>query len=260
MSIKIPSKNSLESKEETMEILLARSLFYQVLSFLYRHPSSIRNCLMFKKDIPMLLRAMETFPFLQKNFLRETLKKIKRVLEEITYEEWKYHYEYCFGHTAHGSVPAYELEYGEEHNFRQPQELGDIAAFYHAFGLLVNKNVHERVDHVSVECEFMHYLLFKEVYAIEHDDEQKILVVRNASRRFLSQHLGRWLPSFSRRLSRYLGEGLMKYVADFSFDFIVQDCQWMKVDVGPEDLAIRSVQQQEPGCASCMINSKMWGT
>src|SRR5574341_203333 len=40
-----------------------------------------------------------------------------------------------FGHTARGPIPPYETEYGNEALFQQPQELGDLMGFYHAFGL-----------------------------------------------------------------------------------------------------------------------------
>jgi TorA maturation chaperone TorD len=177
-------------------------------------------------------------------------------LKVVTLREWTEQYERCFGHTAHSKVPPYELEYGEEHSHRQPQELADIAAFFHAFGLQVSQQAHERVDHISVECEFMSFLLYKEDYALEHDGEEKAMICRQASVDFLSRHLGRWAVSFALRLSQHAGQTLMGRIGDFAFSFINRDCQLCGVQAGPSDLPVRLIQEkEETGCTSCSLAS-----
>ena len=72
-----------------------------------------------------------------------------------------------FGHTVRGPVPPYETEYGAEGLFLQPQEMGDIGGFLRAFGLAVHPSSHERIDHISCECEFLCFLCQKEAYALD---------------------------------------------------------------------------------------------
>ena len=54
--------------------------------------------------------------------------------------------------------PPYETLFGNDHVFAQSHVMGDIAGFYKAFGVELSKDIHERLDHLSVEFEFMHFL------------------------------------------------------------------------------------------------------
>ena len=113
-----------------------------------------------------------------------------RVLKLVTVKESSLlslvaSYQRLFGHTALGVVSPYETEYGNEALFQQPQEMGDLAGFYRAFGPRLDTTEHERLDHISCECEFMLFLALKEVYALEHNDMAMLEETRKASRLFL---------------------------------------------------------------------------
>ncbi len=235
-----------------IEELLARSHLYQILAFLFRHPSAAQSGFSMKEELPHWREAVDKVRLPEKIRFKGAFKRLVRTLQKTSPPEWIRQFEFCFGHTVQGPVPNYELEYGEEHTHRQPQQLGDITAFYHAFGLQVKTMVHERADHISVECEFLGYLLYKEAYASQNDGEEKALICREAARRFLSEHLGCWLPSFSAKLAKVAGQGLMKEAADFALTFILQDCQKSGISPGPADLPVRIVQTNEDsGCVTC---------
>ena len=70
--------------------------------------------------------------------------------------------------------PPYETLFGNDHVFGQSYTMGDIAGFYNAFGLQLSQDIHERLDHLSVELEFIHYLAYKESYALLHDGKEKL--------------------------------------------------------------------------------------
>jgi len=57
--------------------------------------------------------------------------------------------------------PPYETLFGNDHVFGQAHVMGDIAGFYKAFGVELSRDIHERMDHLSVELEFMHFLAYK---------------------------------------------------------------------------------------------------
>ena len=104
----------------------------------------------------------------------------------------------AFGVT--GSL-CYETEYGLPHEFRQAQELADIAGFYRAFGFTFEGKIHERPDFLASELEFMHILALKEAYAIEARRSDQAEICVEAERKFLQDHLGRWIGLFAERFT-----------------------------------------------------------
>lgn len=148
-------------------------------------------------------------------------------------------YRCLFGHTAHGSVPPYETEYGSEALFQQPQELGDLAGFYLAFGLTLNPAEHERADHVSCEFEFLSFLALKEAYALETGDTSMLEEVRKAARLFLRDHLGRFEPAFARKLVTEGRESFYGNLGELCLRFVTVECARLGVPLGPENLSLR---------------------
>jgi len=124
---------------------------------------------------------------------------------EMTLDTLQTQHREVFGLT--GSL-SYETEFGLPHEFRQSQELADIAGFYHAFGFRTGAAVRERPDHLATELEFMYLLALKEAYAAENAlvDEAEICI--DAQRKFLEDHLARWIGPFCRSLERSTDERL----------------------------------------------------
>lgn len=147
-----------------------------------------------------------------------------------------------FGHTAHGAVPPYETEYGVEALFQQPQELGDLMGFYRAFGLTVNTGEHERPDHVSCECEFLCFLALKEAYALERGEASMLEETRKATRLFLRDHLGRFLPAFTKKLVREDPGGFYGLLGGLCHGFVTQECARFGVALGPDNLSLRPAE------------------
>ena len=244
--------------QSEIDQLLARSFIYQMISFLLRPPSPETDDFQMAEEAPECRKAIDALDFPQKSHLKNSLELLIQSLQQITSQQWLSSYQTCFGHTAYGPVPIYELEYGEEHSHRQPQQLADISAFYHAFGLKMNEKVYERVDHAAVECEFMQYILLKEAYALTYGQEEKALICRGASERFLRDHLGLWVPSFCLKLAQYDRYPFMKNTAHFVLNFISQDCQKFGITPGPADLPLRAVvESQDEGCVDCSISQKL---
>jgi DMSO reductase family type II enzyme chaperone len=148
-------------------------------------------------------------------------------------------YRALFGHIARGPIPPYETEYGNEALFQQPQELGDLMGFYHAFGLTVKLAAHERPDHISCECEFLSFLTMKEAYALEHGETEMLQETRKAERLFLKDHLGRFLPAFAKKISREERSGFFSALAEFCLRFVTHESARLKVPLGEINLALR---------------------
>jgi putative dimethyl sulfoxide reductase chaperone len=148
-------------------------------------------------------------------------------------------YRALFGHTARGSVAPYETEYGNEALFQQPQELGDLMGFYHAFGLTVRLDRHERPDHISCECEFLSFLAMKEAYALEHSDTEMLADTIKAQKLFLRDHVGRFLPTFARQLGREDTAGFYAQLADLCLRVVSLEANRLGIRLGAANLPLR---------------------
>ncbi|MCP9455950.1 MAG: molecular chaperone TorD family protein [Nitrospira sp.] len=129
--------------------------------------------------------------------------------------------------------PPYETLFGNDHVFAQSHVMGDIAGFYRAFGLELSKDIHERLDHLSVEFEFMHFLAYKESYSRCHDGPEKTAIVVEAQKKFVKNHIGRWVPLFCRMLAKKADVGLFKLMADVTAEWIDFETAFLGVTPQP---------------------------
>lgn len=172
--------------------------------------------------LDLAVRRAQLYAFLADAFLYprqnwlDLLPEMEVILRELSIEvhtpdarngtlaELRAEYRRLFG--VSGSL-CYETEYGLPHEFRQSQELADLAGFYRAFGLRMGGAVRERPDHLAVELEFLYLLSLKEALAIQDNDQERISICREAQRNFLCDHLGRWIGWFVRALERAASGG-----------------------------------------------------
>ncbi len=129
--------------------------------------------------------------------------------------------------------PPYETLFGNDHVFAQSHVMGDIAGFYKAFGVELSKDIHERLDHLSVEFEFMHFLTYKESYSRCHDGVEKTEIVVDAQKKFVKNHIGRWVPLFCRMLAKKADAGLFKIMADCMSEWMDFEVAFLGVNPQP---------------------------
>lgn len=187
--------------------------------------------------------------------LADSAEKLIAALAPSGLEAFSDSYLVVFGHAARGPCPMNEIEYGtlKADSLFQPHRLADLNAFYRTFGLDEAEDAGERPDHICLELEFMSVIAAKEAYALEHQlDADQLLVVRDAQKKFLREHLGHWLPAFTRRLECEAGIGTLATLAEFTREFILCECARFKVTPGSEDLRLRPVDEAaERMCDSC---------
>jgi TorA maturation chaperone TorD len=171
---------------------LARSHVYRVAALAFRHPDA---------DALPALRRLTAAPDLAGWLappVAAALAALHAALAATTADELLAEHVRTFGHVMLPDCALYETAAGSDGDgFRQSQALADLAGFYRAFGLTVAV---DRVDHVAVELEFMHYLAYREAYALERHGPEAVAVLRDAQQRFLAEHLGAWGPALARTL------------------------------------------------------------
>ncbi len=156
-----------------------------------------------------------------------------------------------FGHTVRGGAPPYELEWGANEGLLAPHHLADLGAFYRAHGLAPARGA-ERSDHVATECEFVHFLAFKEGCAEAAGHADHAAACREAASLFLAAHLGRCVPAFVAALRREAGDGPYGAAAAFLAALSEHDAREFGVRLGDAALPLRSVStEDEIACISC---------
>ncbi len=155
-----------------------------------------------------------------------------------------------FTHSISKECPPYETEYGEAHVFMQTADLGDIQGFYRAFGLSPHALAHERPDQLGFELEFMAFLAAKEsVFPGEGAD-----ICRDASAKFLRDHLGHWTPAFCARLARRAEGGLYEQLARLLKAWMSAEMKHHGIDPGDLrtlDLKPPSFDPETSDCSTC---------
>jgi TorA maturation chaperone TorD len=115
-------------------------------------------------------------------------------------------YERVFGLVSSKECPPYESEYCRQtFSVYRSQHMADVAGCYRAFGLQPSRDRPERQDHLSLELEFMAWLLVKQRHAVQSGGPQaaeRAAVCRDAQRLFVEQHLAWWVPAFALALRR----------------------------------------------------------
>jgi len=233
-----------------VERALARSKIYLLLSWSYLYPED-DEFLEYLQSGEFVEDGRAALENLNKSLedkggpeAQEQLLAISRHLDNI--EEWvdaegsnwklqdlRDDHRRVFSNVISLDCPPYETLFGNDHVFGQSYTMGDIAGYYSAFGLQLSSDIHERIDHLSVELEFIHYLAYKESYALIHDGPEKLKTVVDAEKRFVKEHVGRWVPLFSGMLKRKADFGFYKALADFTSDWVDFEVGYLAVTPQP---------------------------
>jgi TorA maturation chaperone TorD len=112
-----------------------------------------------------------------------------------------------FGMTSRDCSP-YETEYHSvDDTFFRTQQMADVAGFYRAFGLDFAGQAHDRADHISLELDFVAFLLMKKRLAAASaasapTSSEQADTCHQARVSFLRDHLCWWTPAFAHLLAR----------------------------------------------------------
>ncbi|GMR09280.1 MAG: hypothetical protein BMS9Abin28_0098 [Anaerolineae bacterium] len=128
--------------------------------------------------------------------LWETLSQLQES-PSIAIEE-----EYTRLFLANAFAPPYESFYLDQQGHVRGVIAVQLEREYASAGLAPSPSLKEPTDHIAVELEFMSYLCDLEAQALESEDLDTANEVSQRQSRFLSTHLGRWVPAFARQVQK----------------------------------------------------------
>ena len=202
----------------SIDVAVRRAQVYRFLADAFLYPTED-----WTQDLPLLAKALRELnaPVLELEVSSPGAAALRAEHRRV------------FGLT--GSL-CYETEYGLPHEFRQSQELADLAGFYRAFGFTLGGPVHERPDHAAAELEFMYALTLKEAQAAESGFDDQVEVCADAERKFLGAHLATWIDLFAEALERLAARGPYIRLARFAAAFVRSDAERLGLAWEPRPL------------------------
>jgi len=239
-----------------VENLLTRSAMYQILSACFLYPAEKNLEILKNPDFQdYATNLIKSYEGIDTGVeLKRCLNEVQKAYSDTSVEALQRIYNRIVGHTISKECPLFETQYGAAHVFQQVHELGDIQGFYKAFGLDVSDVERERCDHVSVELEFMHFLLYKQAYALENHGDEKAQVCVDAQKKFLKEHVGKWVPLFAILFGRKAEEGFYYALSALAKEFLRLEMKLMDVKTEmfkESDLNQEMVAGARDECLSC---------
>jgi TorA maturation chaperone TorD len=104
----------------------------------------------------------------------------------------------------------------------------DAVRHYRKAGVEMDPDQKDMPDHISVELEFMYFLITKEIEAYRNANKEEALRHLNTQSAFIKQHLGAWTPKFVKDLKDGAKNQFYKNLADCTLSFILADMEYLK--------------------------------
>lgn len=98
-------------------------------------------------------------------------------------------------------APPYGSVYLDEGRRTMGDSTIEVMKIYKDEGLAIDENFKELPDHIAVELEFMYYLIFKEIEALENKDNEKTAHFIEVQELFLHRFLGKWIKPFCDKIT-----------------------------------------------------------
>ncbi len=231
-----------------------RGMMYKIFSIAFLYPSSEIAVFFSDPKLPEVLAAAlgegsELAAYFRSGRFRSEASELARLYDMLFPRE--------------GGVWLYESEYRSRHEFQRVENLADLNGFYRAFGLQVQQ---ERPDHLSVELEFMHVLVMKELWARAADSPEspaRWAVTREAERAFLRDHLAAWVPVLAQAIGRRARDvGLpsgtfYEHMVAALAQFLRSECAQLGVTPARDAFAERPEPEEDVGAFHCPFEPRL---
>jgi len=131
-------------------------------------------------------------------------------------------------------VGPYELlapPYGSVYLDQGKRVMGDstmtVIKMYQEYGLKIADDFKEMPDHIAVELEFMYYLIYKEIEAVQQAEHEEALSFIEAQQRFISSFLGKFVFSFCEKVKEGTTSEFYRALADCVLTFVNHDHKFL---------------------------------
>jgi len=120
-------------------------------------------------------------------------------------------------------APPYGSVYLEEGKRIMGDSTIEVRNFYEKMGLKFLEDFKDMPDHISVELEFISFLIVTRINAFESNDTNRAEEVLKCQQLFLETYLIPWLPEFVERMRENSDTQFYKNLADCTISFVSND-------------------------------------
>jgi len=121
--------------------------------------------------------------------------------------------------------------YSGEYKKGRKGVMEELIRFYNYFGLHPSPRSRDMPDHITIQLEFMHFLTFREVAALHHQQDRTSYL--RAERDFLERHLCAWVPLLSERLRRQQPHPFYAALIRLAEAFLAADLRYLEDALRP---------------------------
>jgi len=111
----------------------------------------------------------------------------------------------------------------------------EVRELYRQSGLVSNEEFRDLPDHITAELEFMYYLAFNELKAIQESDAIKAAALIEKQSLFIGKYLGKWIFDFCERISRNTDDRFYQTLGGCLSSFIAHDMDYLTLVASGED-------------------------
>ncbi len=180
---------------------LLSACFYLPKKKLYVEEGAFKNLTMLFREI-----CPEAAPF---------SVKMEEAFSKYSEEELSIEYAQLFVGPYELKAPPYSSVYLDGGRRVMGNSTMEVIRLYEEAGLVMDKDFKELPDHIAVELEFMYYLIYKEVEALEKSEKDKALAFGEIRNHFFNRFLSPWIPPFCEKI---------KETTDNHFYIALADC------------------------------------
>ncbi|MBT6341703.1 MAG: molecular chaperone TorD family protein [Desulfobacula sp.] len=125
-------------------------------------------------------------------------------------------------------APPYGSVYIENERKVMGDSTMDARKRYQHFGLDIPGNFKDVPDHITVELEFIFFLIFKEIVHIQSNLPEQAQELLFHQKSFHTDHLNIWIPEFTDCVIEYTGTQFYRNLATATKIFITEELEYLE--------------------------------
>jgi len=216
-------------KAQSGEFSIARAVIYRVLARCFSYPDRELVGLF---DSARIEEFLESWQYVgldpTESIAKASSWLVQWSSQETALKELEKEYTRLFVNAYAGVIaPPYSSVYLNKERLVWGKSTAEVARLYEAAGLGIADNFRDIPDHIAAELEFASYLIAEQQKG-EQDGSCHAQELAWIEKKFLTEHLFRWAPTFLSRVIECSRVTFYEVMADLALEFAEWDAEQLK--------------------------------